>query len=144
MSAKPPRRPQRHWPLAMAVAAAVAALPPSAGYADYAPVDDIRDLMLVYAGEERWSAEDFRPYVAYLGGPDGNRPQDWFYDSFLVLQYGGAPSGAPYINGQTTKADWEHFRRLIFEPQSHLHALDAAIGEAAAVLGEPPRRLSSS
>ena len=84
--------------------------------AEYAPVGDLRDLMLIYCGDGRWSADDFRPYVAYLAGADGNQPRDWFYDSFLFLQYGGSPSGERYIDGKTDQADWDHFRRLIFDP----------------------------
>ena len=109
--------------------------------AEYAPPGDLRDLMLIYAGKGDWKDDDFRPYVAYLAGPDGDQPQDWFYDSFLFMQYGDAPSGAQYIDGKTNKADWEAFRRLIFDPASHLHALDRAIDEAAKVLGPPPRRI---
>jgi len=109
--------------------------------ADYAPLGELRDLMLIYAGKGDWKTEDFRPYVAHLAGPDGNQPRDWFYDSFLFMQYGDAPSGALYIDGKTDKADWEAFRRLIFDPASHLHALDRAVDEAAKVLGPPPRRI---
>jgi hypothetical protein len=118
-----------------------------AARADYAPPGDLRDLLLIYCEEGAWTAADFAPYVAYsplpVGGAPGARaqPRDWFYDSFLFMQYGGAPSGAAYIDGRTNQADWEAFRRAIFEPGRNLHALDRAVGEAAKVLGPPPRRI---
>jgi Domain of unknown function (DUF4855) len=111
----------------------------TAAVADYAPPGDLRDLMLIYCGEERWTPADFRPYVAYLAGLDGNQPKDWFYDSFLFMQYGGAPSGALYIDGKTNKADWESFRRTLFDPTSYLQSLDACIEQVSRILGRPPR-----
>ena len=93
--------------------AALAALAWTAvAYADYAlaerDADGMRDVMLCYASPEAWSVEHFRPYVAYLD-PQSGLPRDEFFDAWLMLQYGGAPSGAAYIDGPTTKADWDAF-----------------------------------
>ena len=112
----------------------------SPAVADYAPRGDMNDLMLIYIAEGRWHEEQFAPYVTYLAGEDGGTPVDWFYDSFLFMQYGDGPSGESYMTGKTNRADWESFHDLLFEPGSHLHALDRAISQAADVLDEPDRR----
>lgn len=110
--------------------------------ADYAlaarDADGMRDVMLCYASPKAWSVEHFRPYVAYLD-PQTGQPRDWFFDAWLMLQYGGAPSGAAYIDGPTTKADWEHFLDAEWAVGRNLDALDQCVGEVAAALGAPAR-----
>ena len=54
----------------------------------------------------------------------GESPRTWFYDAFLFLMFGGAPSGATYIDGATTRADWEHFLNVTFARDRRLDALD--------------------
>ena len=74
----------------------------------------IRDLMLIYLSQGKWETDEFLPYVAYLGEEAGKKPLDWFYDSYLFLAYGGAPSGASYYDGPTNKDDWEYYFNQLF------------------------------
>jgi hypothetical protein len=98
---------------------------------DYCPPqsrasDGMRDIMLVYATPDKWRQENFRPYVAYLDRE--GKPQDWFYDAYLFLMYGGAPSGQAYIDGATNRKDWEFYSDEVFAPNREFAALDATIG----------------
>lgn len=116
---------------------------PAAG--DYFPPADpraggIRDLMLVYLSKDSWSQDDFLPYVAYLGNEPPRKPRDWFYDSFLFLAYGGAPSGTTYIVGPSNKADWEHYLdQLLFREDRALAALETCIADVEQTLGPRPK-----
>ena len=78
--------------------------------ADYCPPssrasDGMRDIMLIYGEPGKWKPDDFLPYVAYLDRQ--GKPRDWFYDAFLFMMFGGAPSGKMYIDGATNRKDWE-------------------------------------
>ena len=128
----------------LALCLSLAAVLPSVARADYCPPDsplsgDMRDIMLIYISDGAWAVENFRPYVAYLDKQAGGQPRDWFYDSFLFLMFGGAPSGGAYYNGTATKADWDHYLGLLFSPDRCLVALDACIEEMGARLGDPDR-----
>jgi len=111
---------------------------------DYFPPADpraggIRDLMLIYLQQDAWAQAEFLPYVAYLGKQSAKRPHDWFYDSFLFLAFGGAPSGTTYIVGTTNKTDWAYyFDRLLFRPDRSLAALDTCIRDVEQTLGPRP------
>ena len=99
----------------------------------------IRDLMLIYLSKDSWSQEDFLPYVAYLGKELPRRPRDWFYDSFLFLAFGGAPSGTTYIAGTSNKADWDYYLdQLLFREGRSLAALEACIADVEKTLGTRP------
>jgi hypothetical protein len=108
---------------------------------DYFPPADaraggIRDLMLIYLGKDSWPARDFLPYVAYLGNDAERRPRDWFYDSYLFLAFGGAPSGTTYISGPTTLADWRYYLdELLFCKGRALAGLEACLGDVERTLG---------
>ena len=125
-----------------AAACLAAALCTSILRAEYAmaerDADGMRDVMLCYASPRAWSVEHFRPYVAYLD-PGNGQPHDWFFDAWLMLQYGGSPSGAAYIDGPTTKADWVSFLESEWAAGRNLDALDACIGQMAGTLGKPAR-----
>jgi hypothetical protein len=97
----------------------------------------MRDIMLIYEGGKAWKPEEFRPYVAYID--ERGEPKDWFYDAFLFLMFGGAPSGATYIDGATTRADWEHFLNVTFARDRCLDALDQEIEAVGRRLGKPGR-----
>ena len=88
----------------------------------------MRDIMLIHEGQGV-KPEEFRPYVAYID--ERGEPKDWFYDAFLFLMFGGAPSGATYIDGATTRADWEHFLNVTFARDRCLDALDQEIEAVA-------------
>lgn len=93
-----------------------------------------RDIMLVYC-ERPWNLQQFLPYVAYLDR-DG-KPQDWFYDSFLFMMFGGAPSGQTYYDGATNKQDWEHFLDTVFASDTGFAALEEALAKVADQLHSP-------
>ncbi len=97
----------------------------------------MRDIMLIYEGGKAWKPEEFRPYVAYID--ERGEPKDWFYDAFLFLMFGGAPSGATYIDGATTRADWEHFLNVTFARDRCLDALDQEIEAVGRRLGQGGR-----
>lgn len=112
--------------------------------ADYCPPGTpasggMRDIMLAYIAPERWTRDEFLPYVAYLDREKGGAPGDWFYDSFLFLMFGGAPSGGAYYNGTANKADWAHYLDLLFSPDHCLAALDACIEDVGKRLDDPNR-----
>ena len=112
--------------------------------ADYCPPDSelsggMRDIMLAYISPGHWARDDFVPYVAYLDRANEGKPRDWFYDSFLFLMFGGAPSGGAYYNGTANKADWEHYLDLLFSPDHNLAALDACIEDVGERLDAPDR-----
>lgn len=110
----------------------------SAAQGDFCPPqsrqsDGMRDIMLIYATPGKWGPDEFLPYVAYLD--QGGQPRDWFYDAFLFLMYGGAPSGHTYIDGATDRKDWEFYLSEEFAPGREFAALDRTVGEAARLMG---------
>ena len=101
---------------------------------DYCPPrsrqsDGMRDIMLVYATPDKWRQENFRPYVAYLDRE--GQARDWFYDAYLFLMFGGAPSGQAYSDGATNRKDWEFYLDEEFAQDREFAALDATIGNVA-------------
>ena len=110
-----------------------------AGYCPPASVQSggMRDVMLAYMGRDAWKPADFLPYVAYLDKADGGRPRDWFFDAWLFLMFGGAPSGGAYYNGTANMADWQYYLDLLFSPAQNLAALNQCIEEVGDALGDP-------
>ncbi|MGD9519752.1 MAG: DUF4855 domain-containing protein [Armatimonadota bacterium] len=120
------------------------ALLPALAISDYCPPDSkqsggMRDIMLVYLAPDSWHEADFLPYVAYLDKAAGGVPRDWFYDSWLFLMFGGAPSGGAYYRGDATKTDWDFYLDLLFAPDMNLAALDACIEKVGRQLSERDR-----
>ncbi len=112
--------------------------------ADYcAPETDasggMRDIMLAYIGPGRWDVDSFLPYVAYLGTPGSEEPDDWFFDSFLFCMFSGAPSGGAYYNGTANRSDWDYYLDLLFDPEHNLSAMDAAVEQVGKQLGDTQR-----
>ncbi len=93
------------------------------------------DVMLLYVAPDRWPAEHLRPYVAWLDKRTG-RPRDWFFDGWLFLMYGGAPSKHTYITGPTDQRDWLYFLDLLWRPGRCLDALNRCIGQVGDALGD--------
>ncbi|MGC9316743.1 MAG: DUF4855 domain-containing protein [Armatimonadota bacterium] len=113
--------------------------------AEFCPPDSprsggMRDIMLCYLAADGWSAQHFRPYVAWLDHGAGGVPRDWFYDGWLFLMYGGAPSGGLYATGTANADDWHFYLDLLFDPDRNLAALDATIDEMGRVLDDRNRR----
>lgn len=109
--------------------------------ADYCPPDHpqsggMRDIMLAYMGRDAWKQEAFLPYVAFLDKQQGGRPVDWFYDSWLLLMFGGAPSGGSYAFGSANKTDWDFYFDLLFAPDQNLAALNACVETVGQQLGD--------
>lgn len=97
----------------------------------------------IYLSKTDWTAKDFLPYVAYLDKSAAHKPLDWFYDSYLFLAYGGAPSGKQYIDGATNKADWEYyFDNLLFCQDRSLHALQTCLRQVEGQLGPRGRKIN--
>lgn len=98
------------------------------------------DVMLIYGQPDGWKKDDFLPYVAYLDKKQGGRPADWFYDGWLFMFFGGAPSGKTYIEGDTNKADWEFYFNALFAKGQYMDALDQCIADVEKVLGPQKRK----
>lgn len=99
----------------------------------------IRDLALIYQGNNRrldWTVEDFVPYVSHKFA-DGHR--DWTFDGFMFLE---ADNGAdvtfyPSIKKMGTKADWQWYLDKLFAEGLALDALDMCIDSLKTELGDP-------
>mgnify|MGYP003586132995 CR=1 FL=1 len=128
-------------PYTHALAAALLAWSAAAARGGYCPPqsaqsDGMRDILLVYAEPGHWRLANFLPYVAYVDRE--GQPRNWFYDAFLFLMYGGAPSGQAYIDGATNRRDWEFYLDEEFAPGREFAALDQTIAHAAQLLRKKP------
>jgi hypothetical protein len=94
------------------------------------------DIMLCYLQPGAWSEAHFAPYVTYRAA-DAQRPADWFFTAWLMLMYGGAPSGKGYSDGATDARDWTFFLDQLWAPGRNLDALDRVIAAAARELPPP-------
>ena len=112
--------------------------------ADYAPPEaerygSMHDIMLAYMAPGHWAQQDFLPYVAYLDKAAGGVPRDWFYDAWLFLMFGGAPTGGDYINGSAKSSDWQFYVDQLFMPDRNLAALEGCIEAVGERLKSPGR-----
>lgn len=104
---------------------------------------EVCDVCLIYSGDvsrPTWDAEHLRPYLTHKYA-DGHR--EWFYDSFLFLEFHfGSTQLANSGAGQkaAVQADWIKFLDHLFAEGHDLHQLDKMIGEYKAELGEPALR----
>lgn len=104
------------------------------------PVNQVRDLALIYQGATYripWTKEQFVPYVAHTFA-DGSK--DWIYDGYLFLDFndGKGVHYTPWYGFEgAKKADWEWYLGRLFEKDKALDALDQCIEEQKAVLGDP-------
>ena len=103
--------------------------------------DPTSDLALIYSGADRrpdWTVDEIMPYVVHTYA-DGSK--DWFFDSFLYLEFTSGSTDKGFQNGvgslYADKADWEW---LLGKHMSALASLDSAITIAKAELGEPRMR----
>lgn len=131
-------------PSVAALVFVVVAACPAPSYADYCPPDSelsggMRDIMLCYLADGRWAADDFLPYVAHLDKSNDGEPTDWFFDSFMFMMFGGAPSGGAYYNGTANKADWNFYLDLLFSEDHNMAALDRALQQVGEKLGDDSR-----
>jgi len=110
--------------------------------ADFAPPQsprygNMRDIMLAYMEPGHWQKADFMPYVAFLDKKKGGIPLDWFYDAWLFLMFGGAPSGGDYIHGTAKFSDWQFYVEQLFHPDCNLAALEHCIADVSHPLKDP-------
>jgi hypothetical protein len=98
--------------------------PPEAGFHHCA---------LIYDQPAR-GVPELMPFVAW---EEEGVPKHWLFDSFLFLMQ-RTPSGASTTDGKMRKPDWEEHLDRWFQPERDLAALDAALSQAAASLGQPP------
>ncbi|GIP35051.1 DUF4855 domain-containing protein [Paenibacillus sp. J2TS4] len=102
--------------------------------------------VLIYTGEWAYepadwisfSKDDFKPYVSYVDA-DMNRV-DYMFDSYLFLPYAPLMDGAnfgPTAGKPTAKAHFESYLDRLFRDDYELGALNEAVKEAKAELGNP-------
>lgn len=109
----------------------------------YLPMNDIRDLVLIYQGGSHrmdYNAEQLRPYVVHEDR-FGNR--DWLFDGFLFLEFDNGKGVSYEVRSNaplTKKEDWAWLADRHFESGKGIAALNYCIAAAAAELGEPPFR----
>ncbi|MBM3500153.1 MAG: DUF4855 domain-containing protein, partial [Armatimonadetes bacterium] len=107
-----------------------------AGWAEYATPEQtgFHHCVLIYDGDAR-GPEGFLPYVAHLNG--AGEPDQWLFDAFLLCAHQGGPStGASYHDGPTNREDWEALQDGWSVEGRGLRALQEAVRQAEATLGE--------
>lgn len=104
------------------------------------PVNQIRDLALIYQGASYrlpWTKDNFVPYVTHTFA-DGTT--EWLYDGYLFLDFGDG--GGAYFTPRAgyegaRKKDWEWYLGRLFEKGKSLDALDKCIDEQKQKIGDP-------
>ena len=103
------------------------------------PVNDIRDLALIYQGGKGridWTEKDFEPYVVHQFA-DGS--QDWIFDGYLFLDFRGE-NGNFTTTGRANgakKEDWQWYMNRVYEKNKSLSALDNCITKYKKKIGTP-------
>lgn len=120
-------------------------LPTQAGELTYMPpgtkaVGGVEDLVLIYHGQQsrvQWTRENILPYVAYLD--EQGRPQDWFFDSFLFIEFATDDGVFIHHYRDTTRLptidDWVWLADCWFRPDAGLIGLEEAVSEVADAIG---------
>lgn len=104
---------------------------------------EVCDVCLIYSGDTSrptWDADHLRPYLTHKYA-DGHR--EWFYDSFLFLEFHlGNSQLANAGAGQkaAVQSEWLQYLDNLFEEGHDLHQLDKMISEYKLELGEPAMR----
>ena len=102
------------------------------------------DLVGYYHREPRvWSAERFGPHVSFV---DSAGQERWLFEAFLFIEAqdpvrGLTMSVAPEGHS-ARRASWEDQLQLWLGPDGGVAHLDQAVAEAAARIGDPPRKRS--
>jgi hypothetical protein len=102
--------------------------------------DIVSDMALIYQGSNHrpeWTEDELRPYVVHTFA-DGHT--EWFFDSFLFLEFTDSwqiAFGPGYGTRNAQKSDWEWLLNRIFEKGRSLDALNACIEHYKTVIGEP-------
>lgn len=109
------------------------------------------DMVLCYGGSahrvpNKWDSQRFEPFVTYVDEEDN---EHWLFDSFLCLEFvttrsnadGQRYSYAPGYEGAAAgKAQWQEQIDYWFGAGNGVNALEAAVGDAANRLGNPPSK----
>lgn len=105
----------------------------------------IEDLVLIYHGQQRrveWTCENLLPYVAWLD--EDGRPQDWFFDGFLFIEFATDDDVFIHHYRETTRLptidDWVWLAESWFRPDTGLIGLEQAVAQVGAALGPEDRR----
>lgn len=92
----------------------------------------------------KWVAADYLPYVAYVD--EAGQPQDWMFDTIALCPQGTTPTqhsfGLNTPDKATNLADWQWYLNEVFEPGHQLDALEAAVAQAKAALGDPDYKVN--
>ena len=99
------------------------------------------DLVLCYGGSTHrtpfgWDKERFAPFVTYTDEAGG---EHWLFDSFLCIEFVMVPYSINLGQKRTSggREQWQELIDYWFGPDNGVNALEEAVGEAAARLGEP-------
>ena len=99
------------------------------------------DLVLCYGGSTHrtpfgWNKERFAPFVTYTDEAGG---EHWLFDSFLCIEFVMVPYSINLGQKRTSggREQWQELIDYWFGPDNGVNALEEAVGEAAARLGEP-------
>lgn len=121
---------------------------PSRGIPDYT------DMVLVYGYSHHrkpyaWTRDIMKDYVLYQ---DTEGAWHWLFDAFLCLEFmsvDGPDGNKTFITGykhngsyleSAAKEDWEKLLDYYCQANTGIGAIDAAVAEGAASLGEPARK----
>lgn len=102
--------------------------------------DIVSDMALIYQGSNHrpeWTEDELRPYVVHTFA-DGHT--EWFFDSFLFLEFTDSRQiafGPGYGTRNAQRSDWEWLLNRIFEKGKSLDALNTCIEHYKTVIGEP-------
>jgi len=107
--------------------------PAGADYARPADHGGLRDIVLIYRGAAPRTAQELVPLVAFVDA--AGRPQQWFFDAFLLLPAFNAAGAANFHDGPNTLADW---RTWLEEVEGLVAALEAAVETVRKQVGSPP------
>lgn len=99
----------------------------------------IRDLALIYQGNNTRPAWDMKGFVPYLSHEFADGHRDWTFDGFLFLETnnGEGTTFYPSLGKMGTKADWQWYLDRLFTEGTALDALDNCIDSLKTVIGEP-------
>jgi len=120
---------------------------PSSPASDFMPpgceqTGGIVDLALIYQGGTHridWTKDQFEPYLTWTN-PD-TQNEEWLFDGFLFIEF-KSNTGHMYAKGYgakpSNKEEQLWYLDRVFEKGKAVHALDEALDETIARLGQPP------
>ena len=110
----------------------------------------VSDMVLIYAGGAHrnvtWNRQYLKPYVTFT---DEDGTEHWLFDGFLFLEFitGNSQLSTSrifafgYGSLPARKQEWKELADYYFTPNNAVYALEAAIAEAAARIGNPEKKV---